>query len=142
MRVLIVDDDADYLTACTTVLTAEGHEVVACTRFEDGRRWLARGCFEGVIADVRLGAFNGLHLLALAPDSMLRVAFTAFPDEVLRREAERIGARLVMKPREWGALAALVDPSGLSQAPVLSTQRPAGGEVRARSTGGSWYAVS
>jgi DNA-binding response OmpR family regulator len=71
MRVLMVDDDGAYLSACATILRTDGHDVVTCSDFHEGRRRLAQDRFDALITDVRLGAFNGLHLIALAAPSMI-----------------------------------------------------------------------
>ena len=37
MRVLIIDDDEACLSACTAILNGDGHDVVSCVDFEEGR---------------------------------------------------------------------------------------------------------
>jgi DNA-binding response OmpR family regulator len=111
MRVLMVDDDAGYLSACATILTDDGHDVVACADFAEGRRYLAEDHFDALITDVRLGAFNGLHLIALAPLSMIKIALSAFADPVIRRDAEQAGAQLVVKPANCAWVSALLGPA-------------------------------
>jgi DNA-binding NtrC family response regulator len=108
MRVLVVDDDAAYLSACTTVLTGDGHDVVPCGSFHEGRRRLAQEQFDALIADVRLGAYNGLHLIMLAAPSMIRIAVSAVLDSVICREAEQAGARFVVKPDDCESVSALL----------------------------------
>ena len=108
MRVLIVDDDQDYLRLCTLILTDDGHEVVACHHFEDGRRRLAGEQFDALIADVRLGAYNGLHLITLAAASTVRIAVSAFRDPVISRDAEQAGARFVVKPTDCASVSGLL----------------------------------
>jgi DNA-binding response OmpR family regulator len=108
MRVLIVDDDAAYLSACATILTDDGHDVLACADFNEGRRRLAENHFEALITDVRLGAYNGLHLIALAPPSMIKIALSAFMDPVIRRDAEQAGAQFVLKPADCASVSALL----------------------------------
>jgi DNA-binding response OmpR family regulator len=108
MRVLLVDDDAAYLSACATILSSDGHDVVTCSDFNEGRRLLADDHFDALLTDVRLGAYNGLHLIALAPRSMLKIAVTAFVDPVIRRYAEQAGARFVAKPPDCASVSALL----------------------------------
>ena len=104
MRVLIVDDDHGYLTACAAVLRAYGHDVMAAGTFDEGRRLLAREAIDLLIVDVRLGAYNGLHLLALAPPPTRKIAMSAFADRVLERETEQVGGLFVEKPGEYASL--------------------------------------
>ena len=110
MRVLIIDDDAGYLNFCSIVLREDGHDVVPCDSFAEGRRRLAREHFDALIADVRLGAFNGLHLITLAEPSTIKVAVSAFRDDVISRDAAHAGARFVVKPTDCASVSALLSP--------------------------------
>jgi len=100
-RVLIVDDDASLLEALERGLEYHGLDVVAHGTFEAARRALRTDSFDALLTDVRLGAFNGLHLAVDArnsqPDIRI-VVFSGFDDPVLRSEAEHIGALYVVKP--------------------------------------------
>ena len=109
MRVLLVDDDAAYLHACTTVLTRGGHDVVPCEDFHEARRRLEQERFDALIADVRLGAYNGLHLITIAAPSMIRIALSAVPDSVIHRDAEQAGARFMVKPSDCASVSRLLD---------------------------------
>jgi DNA-binding response OmpR family regulator len=115
MRVLIVDDDSGYLTACAAVLRASGHDVTAAGTFVEGRRLLARQSIDLLIVDVRLGAYNGLHLLALAPPATLKIAMSAFADRVLQRETEQFGGRFVEKPGDYASLIAVLTAAAHEQ---------------------------
>jgi len=125
MRVLVVDDSPAYLAACVAVLTDDGHEVVGVGSFEEGRRLLAHDRFDVLIADVRLGAYNGLHLIALAPPTTLTIAISAFVDGVLRRDAEQVGARFILKPPNIAAVSALLRPPSASVPSLTRTSAPA-----------------
>jgi len=108
MRVLIADDEAAYLSACCTILAQDGHEVVACATFEEAHRHLIEDRFDALIADVRLGAYNGLHLITLAAPATLKIAVSAYVDTVIRQEAERAGARFVLKPADCASVSPLL----------------------------------
>jgi len=108
MRVLMVDDDAGYLSACATVLRQDGHDVIACADFTEGRQRLTADRFDALITDVRLGAYNGLQLISLATSPMIKIALSAFPDPVIRRDAEHAGARFVVKPADCTSVSALL----------------------------------
>jgi DNA-binding NtrC family response regulator len=100
-RILIVDDDTLLLEALERGLQFHGLEVVAQGTFESARRALRSESFDALLTDVRLGAFNGLHLAVEArnmhPDMRI-IVFSGFDDPVLRSEAERIGALYMVKP--------------------------------------------
>jgi DNA-binding response OmpR family regulator len=94
-RVLLVEDNPAILSAFEEWLTQEGYDVIACRQFEDAKLELSRVTPDALIADVRLGQFNGLHLAwelrELRPTSPIMV-MTAYDDSVIRHEAERCGA--------------------------------------------------
>ena len=109
MRVLMIDDDQEYLGLCTIILREGGHDVTACSDFNEGRRLLSDDHFDALITDVRLGAFNGLHLIALAaPSVVTKIAMSAFLDPVIRRDAEQAGARFIVKPTDCATIAAVL----------------------------------
>jgi DNA-binding response OmpR family regulator len=100
-RVLIVDDDVSLVEALERSLTDAGFDVVAHTTFEGARNALRTEKFDGLLTDVRLGAFNGIQLAVVARDSypdMRIVVFSGFDDPVLRSEAEHINATYLVKP--------------------------------------------
>lgn len=116
MRVLLVDNDAAYVSGCATILRADGHDVVTCSDFAEGRRLLlADDHFDVLITDVRLGAYNGLHLIALAAP-MVKIALSAFDDPVIRRDAEQAGARFVVKPEDCDSISALLSHTDQARA--------------------------
>ena len=64
-----------------------------------------------LITDVRLAAFNGLHLLLrgrLRHPGMAAVITAAFPDEGLKAETAQVGASYLEKPVNPGTLLGLV----------------------------------
>jgi DNA-binding NtrC family response regulator len=108
MRVLIIDDDDEYLGLCTIILRDHGHDVVPCNHFTEGRRRLTHEHFDALIADVRLGAYNALHLVTLAAPSMTKVVVSAVHDTVIRRDAEQAGALFVVNPTDCASISALL----------------------------------
>jgi DNA-binding response OmpR family regulator len=100
-HVLLVDDDHALLRLVSQWLTVGGFSVVACDSFEDARRELALHPPDVLLTDLRLGAFNGLQLVILANEQQpqpMTIVMSAFDDPTLRDEAERCGARYLMKP--------------------------------------------
>ena len=111
-RILVVDDDDSLLEALHRALTEdEQFAVVPCASFEDAKRYLQRQTFDVLLTDIRLGAFNGLQLAVLAkdinPDTQV-IVFSGFDDQVLREEAEHIGATYLVKPVAAATLLTLI----------------------------------
>lgn len=100
-RILIVEDDVLVAGALASVLRDAGYRVTCAASFEQGRELLAEEPPDLLITDLRLGAFNGLHLLVRSrkdyPD-MPGILMTGFPDPVLAAEAEHLGAVYMLKP--------------------------------------------
>ena len=57
---------------------------------------------------MRLGAYNGLHLITFAAPSTIKIAVSAFRDAVISREAEQAGARFVLNLTDCAAVSALL----------------------------------
>jgi len=101
--ILLVDADRALLKRTEALLSAEGHLVIAVSSFPEAKAHLYTVSPDLLVADVRLDAFNGLHLAARArldyPN--LPVIIThAWADPVLEREAQRQGAAFVVSPLE------------------------------------------
>jgi DNA-binding response OmpR family regulator len=98
--VLVVDDDQNVLALVEYWLTDAGYDVVACARFDAARTYLAAHTPDALVADVRLGAFNGLHLVLMAaerPQTAL-LLLSGHDDVVVRRDGAACGARFLLKP--------------------------------------------
>ena len=110
-RVLVVDDDLVLLEMVDRWLSRAGHHVTAFTRFEDARHFLTHTTPDVLIADVRLGAFNGIHLALHLRDREAGIPIlvvSAFDDAVLRDEVARCGGTFLLKPLSGPALLARV----------------------------------
>ncbi len=103
-RVLIVDDDEDCLSGLQQLLENAGHEVLVASTFEEGRRLLKTAAPDMLIADVRLGSFNGLQLIATNQLKIPVVVISGFDDVVLQAEARAMGADYLVKPISPAAL--------------------------------------
>ena len=111
-RVLLVDDDPSVVSLITMAFARAGREAVGCSSFQEGRSRLLAEDFRCLIADVRLGEFNGLQLAVIARErrpGMGIIIFTGFDDPVLREEAAHLNARYLVKPVTSEQLLALVD---------------------------------
>jgi DNA-binding NtrC family response regulator len=94
IQVLVVEPDRTFartlLAAIHGVVEAEVHFT-----FETARRRLTAKPFDFLIANVRLGAYNGLHLVHLMPPregGPAAIVYSATPDLGLAREVQRAGA--------------------------------------------------
>jgi DNA-binding response OmpR family regulator len=76
--------------------------------FSGGARGLQRDP-DLIIADVRLGAFNGLHLAMRAIWAGIPAIVMGFEDGVLRREAAAMGAAYLAGRVDARALLAMVE---------------------------------
>lgn len=97
---VIVDADAFELRKTKNALEAVGFVVMASTSFVDARALLAAVTPEIVVADIKLEAYNGLHLAALCAIRGPRTSFIATHDTydaVLERDAARLSAVYVVK---------------------------------------------
>jgi DNA-binding response OmpR family regulator len=107
--VLVVDTHEPLLTRLVEILTAAGHHVVSCRCFEDGKRYLQRETPHAIVTELRLGAFNGLHLILLArqkaPD-IAAVVYSGSEDSGIRLDAASGGACYLDKETLPGSLLA------------------------------------
>jgi DNA-binding NtrC family response regulator len=101
MRILIVDDDVDLMNGLADLLTRDGHNTVGCSSFAEAREALKTHTFDVIVTDVRLGESNGLGLLVDAESfqpGLQKIVMSGYPDHVLRRDAEALGAVYLVKP--------------------------------------------
>ena len=97
-NVLLVDDDTSTRLGLAELLTDAGYNTRAVGTFEEGLRALRSETPDLLIADVRLGAFNGLQLLVSSPRPVPAIIITGFADPVLESDARQHGAEYVLKP--------------------------------------------
>jgi DNA-binding response OmpR family regulator len=141
-RILIVEDDEASRRGLRQLLTNAGYTVLSASTFDEGKHAAAEGAPDLLIADVRLGKFNGLHLVAAAPRALPSIIVSGFPDPVIEAEALRLGAHYMVKPIEPRTLLALIEEKLLSTARQRATgstrrweRKQVGGEVFARVEG-------
>jgi DNA-binding response OmpR family regulator len=111
---LIVEDHAATRAGLTALLESAGYVVISAGTFADGRQLLATRAPDLLIADVRLGEFNGLQLVAAAPRAVASIIITGFPDPALEAQALKLGAHYITKPLAAEALLALIDETIVS----------------------------
>lgn len=98
-RVLIVDDEPDVVAQMRDALEKAGFETLTATTFDEGRRLLqTEPCPDALVADVRLGQYNGLQLVVIRPGPTRAVVVSGHWDRTLEAEARRQGAPYLLKP--------------------------------------------
>jgi DNA-binding response OmpR family regulator len=110
--ILIVDPDHRTRASLGRVLSNEGYRVVTTTTFEDASAGLALTKPDAIIADIRLGAYNGLHLIFRARSilaDVVGIVTDATIDPVLETEAAAAQVAYLAKPLEREALLDLLD---------------------------------
>ncbi len=107
--ILIVDDDESMRTFLSTLLQRAGYGVVVADGVKAGMQVLEETSVDLLIADVRLGAANGLQLIATSRRFMPTIAITAFADPVIEAQARQFGAMFLLKPFTSESLLALVE---------------------------------
>lgn len=100
-RILVLEDDLGVAAVYATALRADGHDIVVCHSFEDGRTELKRSIPDALLTDIRLGEYNGLQLAilfrSLAPEGRI-VAVSGHDDPVIRQEVLNLHANFFVKP--------------------------------------------
>lgn len=132
--VLLVNTDTVFLKRIGSLLSKEGYIVAAAEGFPRAKELLSSFSPDLLVASVRLGAFNGLHLAFLA-----RLDYSNLPviitderyDSVLEHEATRLGAAYLVNPLENDAFlsnvrAALEPKAGLPPSQSHLTRHPIG----------------
>jgi len=103
-QIFVVSNDDTDLTAMLGVLANAGYSATGATTFEEAQQRLASESPDVVIADERLGAFNGLHVLLTArsehPYADLIVT-TPNRNLGLEADARSLNVHCVVKPRDF-----------------------------------------
>ena len=94
---MVADGDLVEVTRTMNLLSRVGYQARGASTFGQARRRLAVEPPDLLIADIRLGMFNGLHLL-IDQMEMPAIITHALPDSVLEAEATRHGATFLLKP--------------------------------------------
>ena len=90
LRVLVVAPTSPLAANLVEWLTEAGHEVILVTSFLAGKARLELAP-SVLIAEVRLGDYNGLHLALRAKAGGIPSLVVGDADPVLEREAQRLG---------------------------------------------------
>jgi DNA-binding response OmpR family regulator len=109
-KILVVSSDTEALGTMLEVLSGAGYEASGAATFSEGKRLLDVESPDLLIADERLEAFNGLHLILrgrhLGSD-LQGIVVSASEDAGLEAEARRLNIPAVTRPSdpaEWPGL--------------------------------------
>lgn len=116
-KILIVDDDDAARSGLKLLLEGAGYTALAASTFQDGVQALREHQPDLLLADVRLGEFNGLQLIATNPGFTPAIVVTAYDDSVLQLEARRLGADYLVKPVTPAKLLQLIEEKLHGKAP-------------------------
>ena len=97
----LVADPSEDAVAIVSALSYSGFTVTLSDSFEGGKRLLDTLRPLVLVTEVRLGAYNGIHLAMRCRTIQPRVTVVVtsrFHDPVLEREIEAIGATFIPKP--------------------------------------------
>jgi|SRR5262245_21231588 len=116
-QIFVVSSDTANLLAMLGVFKHAGYTATGVTTFEEAQRRLAHETPQLVIADERLGLFNGLHVLLTArakyPTADLVVTTPMF-SRGLEHDARSLNVRCIVKPdnvEDWiEPIASLLTP--------------------------------
>ena len=100
-KVLLVNADREKLARMANTVKRKGFTALQATTYPEAKRLFESEFPQAMIADIRLGEFNGLQLLirARAVKADIPVIITSdIADPVLEREARSHGARFVVGP--------------------------------------------
>ena len=99
--VLVVDSDAIDRANTVSTLREGGYAVLEANAFDRARSLLSSLRPHLLITDIRLGAFNGLHLVwvrTLEQPAIPAIVTNNYPDAVLESEARTLGCPFLIKP--------------------------------------------
>jgi CheY-like chemotaxis protein len=107
-KILIVDDDEPTRAGLAMLLQEAGYETVTASSVPAGIKVLTDEHPDLLLVDIRLDAYNGLHLVAMRPQPIPAVVLTGFADPAIEADARRLGAEFLLKPIAPPVLTALV----------------------------------
>ena len=106
--ILVVDDDPATRQGLTRLLESAGYSPIAVGDVPTALQILTERTVDLLITDIRLHAYNGLHLIAMAPRPIPAIVVTGFDDRSIEADARRLGADYLVKPVTWASLRELI----------------------------------
>ena len=109
--VLVVDGNANGLASLVEPLRRAGYRAVGTASFETARHLLRTQWYDLLITELRLAAYNGLHLVfhsRVVNPATTAIIVAAIPDDSGELEARRLGAHYVARPVNPESLVAFI----------------------------------
>ncbi len=107
-RILVVDDEENFLRLLAKTLGKEGYEVKTASDGEEALRWLEEGPLDLVLIDIKMAPMDGLSLLEKVKRRSPRtkvIMITAYPTPKNRLVSFREGAsEYLIKPVDMDEL--------------------------------------
>lgn len=130
-KILILEDDANSAAMYAEALQGAGNEVTVCTTFKQAREHLSQSRPDALLADVRVGEYNGLHLATLfrnVSQGGTIVVVSGYDDPVIRNEAKELSAEFFLKPVSLSSLTSWFSDavSGSGRGPSVESRRAYG----------------
>jgi DNA-binding response OmpR family regulator len=125
--VLVVEPALDDLVDLISTISSVGLQVTATATFEQAKQMMSSQTPSILIAAIRLGIYNGLHLVlrgkAVKPD-MAALVTAPEHDSVLQADADATGATFIVKPISRPDLIAAVMQTLFRRDPTAPPIRP------------------
>jgi len=126
--ILVVESDPFDLSDMVRLLERAGYRVATAAAFAEAKHLLASGSPDLLITGLRLGPYNGLHLVLRSRTdhpTMAAIVVSRFADPVLEAEAHRQHADYLLRPMPdddfLGAIDRSLYPHGHSTADLHSS---------------------
>lgn len=128
-KVLLVDDEIDFLEIMSERMKARGIDVVTCTSAEDALKMIKSEAFDAVILDFMMPGMDGMHALkeikASRPESQI-ILLTGHATVEKGVEAMKLGATdFLEKPADLEALAGKIKSASARRMMIVEKQTEA-----------------
>lgn len=108
-KILIVDDDEPTRAGLAMLLTEAGYETITAASVPAAIKLLSEREPDLLLVDIRLDAYNGLHLVAMRPRPIPAIVVTGYADPAIEADARRLGAEFLLKPVAPKVLTAVIN---------------------------------
>jgi DNA-binding NtrC family response regulator len=112
VKILVVDDEPDFLATCVRLLALMGHEAVTAAHGFDALSLIDRGGLDLVITDLRMAQLDGEAVVRharRATPALPVIVVTGHPSPAVASMAREAGAVLLPKPIMPAELRAAID---------------------------------